>query len=403
MKIYILNGLLLIALLLHTACDEQHIGQYPIDNIAPQKVFNVKVENLQGAVNIIYDLPDESDLLYVKAEYRLGNGEIRTVKTSVYSNKMHIKGFGKSAKQTIKIYAVDSSQNESEPVEVEIHPANAAIYDILENIQTSVTWGGFKLSWSNPMKEEIVVEVLKMDETTKSFSFIESFYSSEIDADKAVRGLDSTLTTFGIFIRDAFYNYSDTIELQIKPLYEESIPKTGFKGFNLSSQFKQHTAFGGPMPQMWDGITNVRENCYYIMTGNVTMPFFTMDLGVKAKISRFRIWQRIDYLFALHNPKEFEWYGTNNSSAANDNEDINWKNNDNWTKIDSYESKRPSGGTTGDPITAEDEAYARAGEEFEFPIDAPSYRYLRFQLISTWSGSSGVHINELSFWGQIEN
>lgn len=401
MKRYII--ILPFLIMLFSGCEQYTIGQYPVDSVAPQPVTNVKVVNLPGAIELTYDLPDEEDLLYVKAIYPLDNGEVRVSKTSVYSNAMLIKGFGKSKKQTIQLIAVDGSQNESTPVDVEIYPQDASIYSIIQNLKASTTWGGFKISWSNPLKEDIVLEVLRKDETTGEFTHIESFYSSEMNADKAVRGLDSTLTTFGIFVRDIYYNYTDTLEVQIKPLFEQLIPKTGFKGFTLSSQFKQHTAFGGPMLQMWDDITNVRTNCYYIMTGNVNMPFFTVDLGVKAKFSRFRIWQRIDYLFALHNPKEMEWYGTNSYAAANDNESMGWENSDAWVKLGSFESKRPSGGKTGDPITSEDQAYAFAGEEFEFPIEAPAVQYIRFKLLSTWSGSSGLHINELAFWGLIEN
>lgn len=401
-KVLIYSGVVMFMLWL-TGCEEYTVGQYPVDAIAPQSISNVKVVNLPGAVRLSYDLPDEADLLYVKAAYPLANGEVRVSKTSVFSNTMLIKGFGKSKKQIIQLIAVDASQNESEPVNVEIEPMDAPIYSIVEALQASTTWGGFKMIWENPLKEDIVVEVLRKDPITGDFSFVENFYSSELQAERAVRGLDSTLTTFGVYVRDIYYNYTDTLEFEIKPLFEQMIPKTGFKAFNLSSLFKQHAAFGGPMPQMWDDITNVRENAYYIMTGNPIMPFFTIDVGVKAKFSRFRVWQRIDYLFALHNPKEMEWWGTNDLAAASDNETLGWEENGKWTKLGEFESKRPSGGKSGDPITAEDDAYAKAGEEFEFPLDSPSAQYIRFKLISTWSGSSGLHINELAFWGLIEN
>ena len=402
MKKYFLYIMLIPFMLMFTACEEEVIGQYPIDSIAPQPVSNVRVENLPGAVKLKYDLSDEVDLLYVKAVYYLSNGEVRTAKTSVFSNTMFIKGFGKSKVQYVELIAVDGSQNESIPVKVEINPSDAAIYNMIDNLKTAVTWGGFRLAWDNPMKEDIVLEVHRKDEATGKFTFVQSFYSSELKAEKAVRGLDSTLTTFGIFARDSYHNYSDTIEIKLKPLFEQSIPKIGFKGFPLASYFKAHAAFGGPMDQMWDGITNLRTNCYYIMTGNVYMPYFTVDLGVKAKFSRFKIWQRVDYLFALHNPKEMEWYGTNELAVARDNETLGWEANPAWTKLGDFTSKRPSGGGASDPITSEDEAYAKAGEEFEFSLENPAVRYIRFKLISTWSGSNGLHINELAFWGNIQ-
>jgi hypothetical protein len=403
MKKYFILLSLSFLTLFFISCEEEPIGQYPIDNIPPQPVTNIEVENLPGAVKVTYNLPNEKDLLYVKAVYELPDGSIAEEKTSVFSNTMQIKGFGKSKKHTIHIVAVDRSRNESQPVPVEIEPLDAPIYEVIESLKVETAWGGFKLFWDNPLNANIVLEVLEKNDTTGNFVSVENFYSSEAVASKAVRGLDSTLTSFGFYIRDIYNNYTDTLILQIKPLFEQKVPKSGFKSFQLNSLFTQHSGFGGPASEMWDDIVNVRENCYYIRSGNPIMPFFTIDIGEKVKLSRFRIWQRVDYLFALHNPKLFEWYGTNDVSVANDNETLEWEENPAWVKLGSFESKRPSGGMEGDPVTSEDQAYALAGEEWEIPMEAPPIRYLRFKLIGTWSGSSGLTINELSFWGLIEN
>jgi hypothetical protein len=402
MKKYQLYVYLFLAVALLNNCKEETIGQYPTDGVAPQPVNNVKIENIAGGVKLLYQLPDEDDLLYVQALYDLPSGKNGVTKTSVFSNSMLVKGFGKSTKRTIQLISVDRSKNESKPVSVEIEPLDSPIYGILDSLKVKESFGGFKLNWPNSQKEDIVLGVLKKDVTTGEFSYIDNFYSSEAIANKAVRGLDSTRTTFGIFVRDTYENYTDTLIMSLKPLFEQEIPKLGFVGLKLSSRFKVHSFGGGTMDKMWDGITNVASNCYYIMTGNTVMPYLTFDMGVKTKLSRFRLWQRVDFLFALHNPKQFEWYGTNDASVAADAETQGWENNPAWVKLGSCESKRPSGLGTGAAITTEDQAYALAGEEFEFPLEAPAVRYLRFKLISTWSGSSGVHINELTFWGQIE-
>lgn len=400
-KYYIYISLFLYVILLSN-CEEESIGQFPIDSIPPQPVTNVQVENLPGAVKLTYILPDEEDLLYVKAVYPLSVGGDGESKTSVFSNSMLVKGFGKSQKHTIQLISVDRSRNESEPVWVDIEPLDAPIYEIFENLMVETAFGGFKIHWENPLKEDIIVGVLEKNDSTEEFNYLENFYSSEVVATNAVRGLDSTNATFGIFIRDVFDNYTDTIFVNIKPFFEQEIPQNEFKGLQLSSFFRQHP-HGGGMNYMWDGVINVIGNVFYIFDGNEIMPFFTIDLGTKTKLSRFRLWQRVDYLFALHNPKLFEWYGTNDFAAANDAETLGWEEDSAWVKLDRFESMRPSGGQEGDPLTAEDEAYALAGEEFEIPIDAPEIRYLRFKLIKTWSGSTGVHIGELKFWGQIKN
>lgn len=393
--------LFLLPFLFHN-CKEEIVGQYPTDGQVPQSVDNVVVDNIAGGVKLSYQLPNEEDLLYVQALYKLPNGQNGITKTSVFSNSMLIKGFGKSQKRTIQLISVDRSRNESQPVNVEIEPLDSPIYSILGNLNVQESFGGFKLNWANPLKEDIILGVLRKDDKTGEFRYIDNFYSSESVAKRAVRGLDSTRATFGIFIRDVFENYTDTLMMSMKPFFEQEIPKPGFIGLRLSSRYKLHS-YGGGMDRMWDGITNVDNNIYYIQNGNEILPYFTFDMGVKAKLSRFRMWQRVNYLFALHSPRLFEWYGTNDAAVAADAETLGWENNPAWIKIMNGVSSRPSGLEAGSPLTTEDDAYGRAGEEFEFPLDAPDVRYLRFKLISTWSGSSGLSVGELTFWGQINN
>lgn len=401
MKKYIIYTLIFLTGLSLSNCEEESIGQYPIDKLAPKPVKNVVVENLPGAVKLTYELPDELDLLYVKAIYDLPGGKQGITKISVFSNTMLIKGFGKSKKRNIQLISVDRSRNESQPVTVDIEPQDSPIYKILEEMEIKESFGGFKLFWSNPEKEDIVVGVLIRNESNGEFNYIDNFYSSEAIAVKSIRGLDSIRATFGVYVRDIFDNYTDTLILSLKPFFEQEIPKNAFVGQKLSTRFKLHS-YGGGMDRMWDGITNVANNVYYIQTGNEIPPYFTFDMGVKAKLSRFRLWQRVDFLFALHNPKLFQWYGTNDPALAADAETLGWENNPGWIKLMDCESTRPSGLGAGAPLTTEDEVYAKAGEEFEFPLEAPAVRYLRFKLQTTWGGSTGVHINELTFWGQLD-
>ena len=72
MKKYI-HLLLIIFFLI--SCQEEYIGQYPVDSTIPGKVTNVEViEQFSGGVTIRYNIPNDDDLLYVKASYKLDDG-----------------------------------------------------------------------------------------------------------------------------------------------------------------------------------------------------------------------------------------------------------------------------------------------------------------------------------------
>ena len=119
-----------------------------------------------------------------------------------------------------------------------------------------------------------------------------------------------------------------------------------------------------------------------------------MDLGVTAKLSRFKYWSRQEWVFQLHSPKHFEIWGTNDYLAA-----VNPDNWNGWSLMMDQEAYRPSGLPPGEKPTAEDIAYAAEGEEYEFDINLPPVRYIRFRCTETWSSSTGLNLAEIAFWG----
>ncbi len=128
-----------------------------------------------------------------------------------------------------------------------------------------------------------------------------------------------------------------------------------------------------------------------------TKSLFWYGFGCDCKISRFKFWSRQDWVFQLHSPKHFQIWGTNDPAATAVD---NW---DGWFLMLDQEAYRPSGLPPGQPPTSEDIAYAAAGEEYEFDIELPPVRYIRFRCNETWSGSTGLNLTEIAFWGQPNN
>ena len=376
------------------ACKEDPIGQMPIDKTSPKPISNPVVTNLPGGATIKYQLPDETDLLYVKSTFTLPNGALQEVRTSAFSNSLDIKGFGKATKMTIPLISVDRSRNESAPVYVDIEPKDSPIYDILNSIYVVAGFGGFKIDWLNPLQTNVVIEVLKKDDEGK-YKYAESFYSSELIANKAVRGQEAVESDYAIFVRDTYQNHTDTLWKTLTPWYEQMLDKSKFLPLPRSSKFQLHGYGSSDMAILWNNAITPDNGVYYISLQDQYPPYFAFDMGVKAKLSRFKIWTRYDYIYRLHAPKDFVLYGTNDPDVANNPD----SNDSEWIELVSCSSYRPSGLSSDELPTAEDRSYADAGEEFEFPLEAPEVRYIRFKSLRSWSGTWGLFVSELTFWG----
>lgn len=382
-----------ILLLLLYGCKEEYIGQYPIDDIAPQSVSDPVIENLEGKVKITYKLPNETDVLYVKAVYKNTLGETKEVKSSIFKNELEIQGFGKSKKQIIQLITVDRSQNMSVPVAVEIEPLNSPIYTAFESLKASPSWGGFLMTWNNPQKEQFVVKVNV--ESKDGWADLETFYSKDIEGKGAVRGLDTIPYNFRIFIKDVYENCSDTLLTEIVPLYEIQVPSDKFKLLPLAPGYTYSQWQKGTDP-LWDGILNSESSMFYIAHGETKNPYFTLDLGDVYLLSRTRLWQRTMYAYTLHNSRFFEFWGTTDIEAVKD--PANWEG---WNRLLECESIKPSG--PGATVTGDDQTAAMAGEEYEFPNDVIPVRYIRFKSLQSWTKTNGICLGELRFWGKLSD
>ncbi|GHV65524.1 hypothetical protein FACS1894199_06430 [Bacteroidia bacterium] len=390
--------------LLFSACTEEQRGQFPTDSTAPQQVSNPAVANFPGGATITYQLPDESDLLYVKCIYQLPDGSTQQVKSSVFSNSLTIKGYSRSMPVKVKLVSVDRSQNESQPVEVDIHPEDSPIHAIMESLNIEEDWGGFSVEWQNPLKEDIVFTALRQNDEG-IFESVENIYSSTANVAQAVRGLESKQSNFAFCIRDLYGNYSDTLKKPLTPWFEAQLDKSKFIPLAKSSRLS-NAEYPSSMSVLWDGVeleTGNGNNMYTFSPAGsqLTEPYFGIDLGVNVKLSRFRFWSRSNYLFALRSPKKIQLFGTDNPLVANnaDSPDSDWIE---LTLPPYWESIRPSGKTIPVVEGDEDYVYAMAGEEILFPFplaDIPVIRYFRFKCLESWTGPRLLQLVEIRFWG----
>lgn len=404
-----LSSFLLLALFAMACSKDDPIG----DKTKPQPVTDPVVTNLPGAAIIQYTLPDDPNLLYVRAEYER-NGEKLDAKASFYYNYILVEGFGDTQQREIKLYTVTRAGVSSAAVSVTIEPKRPAIYDVLESLKIDVAFGGMITQFTNLAAENVVIGVLRWnteDDRLHEWVTVDNFYTALPSGKFAVRRQKAVPTKFGYFIRDRWNNRTDTLEVELTPWYEEQLDKkkiarvTGKPVPQLPPLPESGIGLKDPVGNLgsWP-FANLFDDTYgntgYHTNERNDIPIWVaMDLGVTAKLSRYKFWQRnsgdnCGFCYSHGNPHEWQIWGTN---------DINDVNS--WVMLDHQIMVKPSGLPVG-LISNEDKAAADAGHEYDFALDSPPVRYIAFKHIDNWGAIEGakgfMHIAELEFWGQIK-
>lgn len=379
---------------------EEKIGLDPTDSIAPAAPTNIEVENANGSAIISFKAPKEDDLLCVVASYMV-NGVERTTKASPYVNKLRVEGFGKEGEYQITLKSVDKSKNESDPVLVTVHPLIPPVELIFNSLKVVDSFGGVKIFWENETETNIIVEAFRQD--GDEWTSVENFYSSAKEGKATIRGYDPEPVTFKFRIRDRWDNYSEFLETNNLPMEEVQLDKSKFRTvIALPGDAPSHGSL--TIDKIWDD--NNVSSCYH-GSGNDIGRTITFDMGVVAKISRFKMWQRTEseaWIYSHNNLKRYVIYGCNEITEEMRNgglevEDVVYPTFEGWTEIVDVLCHKPSGDSG--KVTNEDKEYILNGDEQEVPIEAPAFRYIRIHMLENWSGGMISQIGEMTFWGQI--
>ncbi|MDR2955493.1 MAG: DUF4959 domain-containing protein [Prevotella sp.] len=366
----------------------------------PDPVQNVRVlRNIPGGAVITYDLPDDVNIQYIKGEFTSTTGKAREVRTSSYVDTLVIRGLGSTDPKTVKLYAVSRKEQVSAPVEVTINPLTPPVLNIRNSLKYEVDFGGFLLMYKdNVTKEEVSVYALRKDADTGEMVEHQILYPSQVEDTLSVRGLKDVETDFGVYVRDRWDNMSDTLYFTLTPWREDYLDKKLFNAISIAGDVGWNFHSGTPQKAFDDVIGNGN---YAHTDFPVEFPHrYTLDLGVNVKLSRFLLWQRpgADVLYQHGAPKHYKVYGRiDDPGSGNSGDPLAG-----WTLLMECNSFKPS----GLPVrqnSAEDEAYAAAGEEFSFPRDISDIRYIRFEMIESWSGMKCSVVSELAFYGEIKD
>nr|WP_068887524.1 DUF5000 domain-containing lipoprotein [Pedobacter panaciterrae] len=370
-------------------CKQTELTTLVSDGVAPGPITNAVVENLSGAAKITYKLPQDEDLLYVKALYTSKQGVVRETKVSYYNNNLTVEGFGDTSKYEVKLYAVDRGENVSPPLSVIVQPKKAPFLIVRDSVKVVPDFGGISVSFKNMTENNIAIVILAND-SLGNFAPINTNYTNLKESTFSVRDLKSVDTKFGIYIRDRWGNVSDTLITNLKPLFEVKLDRTKMKGVSLPTDAP--LGYSGAISYLFDG--DLGNGGYYHTGDAAKMPqWFTYDMGVSVKLSRMTWFMRQGFYYNLHNPRKVEIWGSNNPSPDG--------SFNNWELIATHEQIKPSGLPNGQLSNADNEA-AAAGETITFPLDVPKVRYIRFKTLRNWSDGTYVNFNEIYMWGAPE-
>ncbi|MEC3878496.1 DUF5000 domain-containing lipoprotein [Parapedobacter sp. 10938] len=360
----------------------------------PLSVLNPEVENLPGAAEITYNLPQSEGVLYVKAVYEIRPGVIQEAKASFYSNSIRVEGFGEAGEYDVSLYTVGRNEQYSDPLVVRVEPSTPHLVGVFESVEVVDSWGGAMVTLTNEAEANMTVEVLTTDELG-DLIVAETFYTKMKNAKLPVRGYDPEERLFGVVVHDHWDNYSDTLFTEVVPWFEEEIPEGSFKKLNLPTDYTTaHNGGSATLEKIWDG--NYGGSDYVSVPGHGIPQWFTFDMGVQARLSRVVTFNRTQsqYLYQSGSIKKWKIYGSNDPNPDGSFDDS-------WTLLLECESIKPSGLPTGSN-TEEDKAYAAAGEEFTFPEDMEPVRYLRWQVTENWGKVTHVNIVEIDLFGQVQ-
>lgn len=371
--------------LLAAACNKETHDPVNTPGGTPGQVSNVQVENLNGTARISYSLPDNPDLLYVKAVYEQRPGKIREVKSSFYNNFLIVDGFGDSLKHNVKLYAVSRSEVASAPVEVVVEPKVPPVVLIRRSFRIREDFGGVNLTFENITKAEVAIFVLTKD-SLGQMKETNVRYTKAPNGNYSIRGFDAVEREFRFFVRDQYGNYSDTLTGSWVPIYERWLDKSKFREVILPGD----TPFGWgyPISGLWNGTMWHSADKFDGMP--MTISF---DMGVLAKLSRISFWQRPnEWIYLQNNVRKFELWGIADTPPGNGSYD-------GWTKLLEHTLIKPSGLPVGQ-VSQEDRDKGKEGEHIDVPLSMPKVRYLRVKILRTWTdGGFAANIQEIRFYG----
>ena len=212
MKSYIMV-LHLVLIFLSIGCKEDdNIRPFgkDVEAGAPGVVSEIKVKNIPGGAVISYQLPDNPDIMYVRARYKVGQGKEMEARASVYANELTVNGFGDMNEHEVELSCVDRMENEGATTVAVVTPLKPSVLTTFESLEVNATFGGVYVNFKNPEKASLSIHVVTTDSLNQPYEAHVQYTQAE-KGPFYVRGFKAEERMFDIYVVDRWGNSSDTL------------------------------------------------------------------------------------------------------------------------------------------------------------------------------------------------
>ena len=414
-----------------------------VDTTPPEQVDNVTFKPNNGGGTFFYDVPEDEDILFVKAVYTLDNNETIYKASSFYADSLSIEGLGTVKPYSIKLVSVDRTGNESDAVNQDITPLTPSTDVVLSGLKVIPSFSSIYVTWENQQRKNMVIGVTYQID---GHTIVTKYATNDLKDNFLIDDLDIRAYNVTVDIADDFGNitkpkaynsvtpFSDQLldKSKFSFLRDEFLPDSmnetwveldltgqevtmtrtlsraekegGYKGEDGTeiNWNAQERSLDGYIQLFWDGIIDdgVLRNKNFFSTSHAgRIPFsYYIDLGEEVQMSRFRVWQR-DWDFGAS--------GSDQSGYAYNGENVEifelWISSDkeNWERVRRANIVKPF-----------DEAEAReqvlAGHHYiaypENPQFTKAFRYLEYRGLKRFDdGTTTCNASEISIYGNPIN
>ena len=136
------------------------------DTMAPGQISNVRFVPNYGGGYFLYDIPEDPDFLYVRADYTVDSGEKVSKTSSTYNDTLFVEGFGQVKEYEVKLYSVDRNENVSAPVVQVITPLEANTNTVAATLTVRPGFSALIAEWTNELQQTVDVYVRLSDGET---------------------------------------------------------------------------------------------------------------------------------------------------------------------------------------------------------------------------------------------